>query len=157
MKTAVVGIGNPLRRDDGIGIILVEKLREMKLPNIDCIDAGSGGVHLLPFLSKYKRIILVDAVHFNAEPGDTKVFTLQDLKTSNMNPLSVHMLDTIQIIELYRELQDKELDIIVFGIQPYDTSHGTTLSSTVEEKLPEILRNLVETITEYHNPLESPR
>ena len=146
MKTAVIGIGNPLRRDDGIGITLVEKLREEKLPNIVCIDGGPGGVHLLPFLSKYRRIILVDAAYFNAEPGDTKVFTLQEIDNDYRNPLSAHMLDTIQIIKLYQELHERKLEVIVFGIQPSDTTYGTNLSPIIKEKLLEILKKLVETI-----------
>ncbi len=146
MKTAVIGIGNPLRRDDGIGIILVEKLREEKLPNIDCIDAGSGGVQLLPLLSRYKRIILVDAVNFNAEPGNTKVFTLQEIDGNHGNPLSAHMLDTIQIIKLYQELNERKLEVTVFGIQPNDTTYGTNLSPILEDKLFEIKEKLIELI-----------
>ena len=144
MKTAVIGIGNPLRKDDGIGIILVEKLREEKLSNIVCIDAGTGGIQLLPILSNYDRIIIVDAVQFKAKPGETKIFRLDEIKVDRgKNLLSIHMMNVIQVIQLYEKLEDKTLDITIFGIKPYDTSPGTKLSPLLKEKLVEIKEKLI--------------
>ena len=150
MKTAVVGIGNILRKDDGIRILLVEKLREDKLSDIVCIDAGTGGIQLLPILSKYNRIIIVDAVHFKAKPGETKIFRLNEIKLDRRkNISSIHMMNIIQVIQLYEKLEDKTLDITIFGIKPYDTSPGTKLSPLLEEKLPEIKEKLIKTIYTY--------
>ena len=147
MKTAVVGIGNPLRKDDGIGIILVEKLREEKISNIVCIDGGTGGIQLLPLLSKYDRIIIVDAVYFNGKPGETKIFRLDEIKVDRIkNLLSIHMMDVIQVIQLYGKLEGKIPDITIFGIKPYDTSPGTDLSPVLEEKLLDIKDRLIKTI-----------
>ncbi|RLF41192.1 MAG: hydrogenase maturation protease, partial [Thermoplasmata archaeon] len=99
MRRAVIGIGNPLRRDDGIGIILVKKLREEKLSDVICIDAGTGGIQLLPILSNYDRIIIVDAVNFNGKPGETKVFNLDEIKIEKeKNLLSIHMMNIIEVI-----------------------------------------------------------
>lgn len=147
MRRAVIGIGNPLRRDDGIGIILVKKLREEKLSDVICIDAGTGGIQLLPILSNYDRIIIVDAVNFNGKPGETKVFNLDEIKIEKeKNLLSIHMMNIIEVIQLYEKLEEKKLELTIFGIKPYDTSPGTGLSPLLEEKLSEIKEELIRRI-----------
>lgn len=146
MTKAVIGIGNILRRDDGIGVILVNKLREEKLPDIACIDAGIGIIHLLPSLLKYRSVIIVDAVEFNGEPGETKVFTTKNLKTGCSQSFSPHMFNILQLLEFYKELYRRDLEVTVFGIQPYDTAFGTSLSTILEEKLGDIKEKLIEVI-----------
>ena len=147
MRRAVIGIGNPLRRDDGIGIILVKKLREEKLSDVICIDAGTGGIQLLPILSNYDRIIIVDAVNFNGKPGETKVFNLDEIKIEKeKNLLSIHMMNIIEVIQLYEKLEEKKLEVTIFGIKTYDTSPGTGLSPLLEEKLSEIKEELIRRI-----------
>ena len=81
-QKAIIGIGNPLRCDDGIGIFLIEKLRENKecVPSdIDIIDGATAGMNLLHILSRYKKIIIVDAVDFKGRSGECRFFNSDEV------------------------------------------------------------------------------
>ncbi|MDH7517548.1 MAG: hydrogenase maturation protease [Candidatus Thermoplasmatota archaeon] len=152
-KSAVIGIGNTMRKDDGIGIILIEKLLEQKekLPkNIEFIDGGIGGMNLLHLLVNFDFAMIVDAVNFGGQPGETRVFTLDEIKSKKIQAkTSTHESDFLKIIELSKQLNECPEEIIVFGVQPKDTSHGQNLSAELEKKLSSILDNLKIEIKKY--------
>ena len=101
-KTAIIGIGNPLRRDDAIGIILLEKLVEKKddLPdNIELIDGGTGGMNLLHILSCFDKVLIVDAVDFKGSVGEVKLFKAEDAISEKTSiGFSTHETDFFKII-----------------------------------------------------------
>jgi hydrogenase maturation protease len=149
-KIGIIGIGNPLRQDDGIGITLLEKLIEKKnnLPNnIEYIDGGTGFLNLLPVLSNFKKIIVIDAVNFNGKIGESKLFKLKDVENSEIyEKFSSHGTNFLQIIELYKKLNDKQTEIYFFGIQPKDISQGIALTTELEKKTDLIFEKLVKDI-----------
>lgn len=150
MRLGVIGIGNPLRKDDGIGIILIEKLIEQKekLPkNIEVIDGGTGGMNLLHLLANFDSVLIVDAVNFGGQPAETRVFTLDEIESKKISvKMSTHESDFLKIIELSKQLKECPKQIIVFGIQPKDTSHGQGFSPDLQKKLNSILHNVIREI-----------
>ena len=145
-KKVIVGIGNPLRCDDGIGIILIEYLRKNSehIPSdIDIVDGGTGGMKLLHTLEKYEKILIVDAVDFQEKPGVTKFFNIDYVKSNKKDKsLSIHEDDFFKIVNLLKKLDDKSRDIFVFGIQPKDTSFKEKLSKILNDKKEEIYKKL---------------
>lgn len=149
-KTAVVGVGNPLRKDDGIGIYLLNKLsKKEKIPrNIELIDGGTGGMSLLHIFPDYDDVLIIDAVDFNEEIGEVKIFTLEDV-CSDKSPVKVstHESDVLKIINLMQNLEeDTPEKIYVFGVQPKDTSYGEVLSSELQKKIDPIFKKLENTV-----------
>jgi len=72
---AVIGIGNPLMRDDGAGLSVIDLLsREPK--NVAIVDAGTGGMMLLHILPDLDVAVIVDAVDFGGKPGEIRTFPL---------------------------------------------------------------------------------
>ena len=149
-KIGIIGIGNPLKQDDGIGITLLEKLIEKKnnLPkNIEYIDGGTGFLNLLPVLSNFSKIIIIDAVNFNGKIGESKLFTIKDIKNPDFyEKFNSHGTNFLQIIELYKKLNDKQTEIYFFGIQPKEISQGTILTTELEKKTDLIFEKLVKDI-----------
>jgi hydrogenase maturation protease len=145
-KVGVIGIGNTLRRDDGIGIILIEKLLEQKekFPEeIEFIDGGTGGMNLLHLLANFDSVLIVDAVNFGGQPGETRVFTLDEIESKKISvKMSTHESDFLKIIQISKQLKECPEKIFIFGIQPKDTSHGKNLSVELEKKLLTILDKL---------------
>src|SRR5512136_1107161 len=80
MKTMVLGIGNPILRDDGVGLHVIEALRKrVHNPTVTLETATTGGLNLLDLLRGYEKVILVDAVNQEeGKPGEVKRFTLSD-------------------------------------------------------------------------------
>ena len=138
-KIGVIGIGNPLRRDDGIGIVLLEKLIEKKdeLPSdIEYIDGGTGGMNLLHLLARFDIAIILDAVNFDGHPGELRLFTSEEVRSKKVSlNISTHESDFLKVIQLSKELEKQPDELFIFGIQPKDTSFGKGLS-------PELQRNI---------------
>jgi len=128
-EKALIGLGNPLRNDDGIGIILIEELKKKQLKDYEIIDGGIGGINLLHVLSRYKKVILIDAFDFRSEAGDYKILDYHKLqtKTNNMN-ISTHECNFFKVLSLSSELKEIPKKIYIFGIQPKKTSYGEKIS-----------------------------
>jgi hydrogenase maturation protease len=152
-KVGVIGIGNPLRRDDGIGIVLLEKLVERKneLPeNVEFVNGGTGGMNLLHILARYDVAVVIDAVNFDGEVGESKLFKSEDVNSKKIPiNISTHESDILKVIQLSKKLKECPSKLFIFGIQPEDTSFGQTISTnleTVVESLMFCLENKIKKI-----------
>lgn len=151
MKTMVLGIGNPILRDDGVGLHVIEALRQhVHNPMVTLETATTGGLNLLDLLRGYEKVILVDAVNQEeGEPGEVKRFTLSDFQSvHSCNPHDVSLSEALQ---LAKQLGETRLPshIILIGITVNNTyEFGEQLSSTVASAIPTAV-NLV--LTELHN------
>jgi len=151
MKAGIIGVGNPLRRDDGIGIVLLEKLIEKKddFPqDIEYIDGGTGGMNLLHILALFDVALIIDAVNLNGKPGESKLFKSEDVcsKKSSIN-MSTHESDVLKIINLSKELGEIPAELFIFGVQPKDVSQGDNLSPELQKSIPLLMSNLQNEIT----------
>jgi len=148
-KTAIIGIGNPLMQDDGIGIILLEKLKNNNSisKKVDLLDGGTGGINLIHDLSKYKIIIFLDAVKMGEKPGETIFFNISEINSKKKDfSFSTHEQDLLKIIKISDKINKNDNEIYVYAIQPKDTSFGQELSEPLKQKLDDIYMRLVEKI-----------
>jgi hydrogenase maturation protease len=145
-KIGVIGIGNPLRKDDGIGIVLLEKLVEIKgdLPDdIEYIDGGTGGINLLHLFARFDIVVFIDAVNFGGEIAESKFFNSEDVISKNIQiKISTHGSDILKIIQLSKNLGENPNDIFIFGVQPQDITPGTRLSHEIQENIDLLVNNL---------------
>ena len=145
-KIGVIGIGNPLRKDDGIGIVLLEKLVEIKddLPdNIEYIDGGTGGINLLHLFARFDIVVIIDAVNFGGEIARSKFFNSEDVISKNIQiKISSHGSNILKIIQLSKKLGENPDEIFIFGVQPKDMKPGTRLSYEIQENIDLLVNNL---------------
>lgn len=145
-KIGVIGIGNPLRKDDGIGIVLLEKLVEIKddLPDdIEYIDGGTGGMNLLHLFARFDIVVFIDAVNFGGEIAESKFFNSEEVISKNIQiKISTHGSDILKIIQLSKELGENPDEIFIFGVQPQDMTPGTRLSHEIQENIDLLVNNL---------------
>jgi hydrogenase maturation protease len=150
-KIVVLGIGNILLRDEGIGVRVVEKLREIGLPeNVEIHDGATLGLSLLNLLSGCKKAIIVDAVLGGGKPGDIYRFKLKDVLNINEkgNLLSMHDIDFVTAFRMGAEFLNLPDDIVVVGIEPATFEEGLELSEEVEKAVPEVIKLILEEIKE---------
>ena len=146
-ETLILGVGSPLRRDDGIGPAVIRLLEEnkngYKLPNgTDILDGGTDGLGLIEYLKEYKKVIIIDAVEMKQLPGTIKVFTPDEAVLSiNNDALSTHGFGIAELIKLAKEL-DINPHLIIVGIQPEDAGYGERLSTVMESKVYELLETI---------------
>lgn len=106
MKTLVIGLGNPILTDDGVGIYTARRVQEYLPPdsNIEVIEASIGGITLMEQMVGYERVILIDALWTPLEEvGRVQVFDAGDL-TETLNTRSTHDADLPTALRMGREL-----------------------------------------------------
>jgi hydrogenase maturation protease len=139
----VLGIGNILLRDEGVGVRVAEKMKEMTLPpEVEVIDGGTGGLDMLYHIEGRKKVIVVDAVKAGAPPGTLFRFTDKDLAAKKGTLRSAHGIDFSDVIAAARFLGTKPPAIVFIGIEPQELTASMELSPPMQEKVP-ILINLV--------------
>ena len=143
-KIAVIGLGNTLRRDDGIGIVILESLLKFyKRNDIDYLNFGSASFDLLHQLKAYDTVLLIDGINAGLKAGELKISRLRDIEYKLDNFVtSTHEFDLKDIFELSKKLGIKT-KIYVAGIQVEDTSFGEGLSETLKQRKEDILKEII--------------
>lgn len=142
-KIAVIGFGNTLRRDDGIGIIILESLLKFyKRKDIDYLNFGSASFDLLHRLKTYDAVLLIDGINAGFCSGELKISELKDIEYKLDNFVtSTHELNLKSIFELSGDLSIKT-KIYVAGVQVEDTSFGEGLSKALKHKEEDIVKEI---------------
>lgn len=135
----ILGVGNLLRRDDGVGLTAIKLLRQKNLSNVDLVDGGVDGLGLIDVIKKYPHALIIDAVDMQLTPGSVKLFAANEAKINIKNDaLSTHGFGVAEVIGLLEKLGCKT-EIKIIGIQPQDISFGEGLTEVVAASLPEII------------------
>lgn len=154
-KIIVVGVGNPLRHDDGIGPEIIRHLSCNSSMccaknKVDFFDAGTDALILIDAIERYNHAVIIDAVEMNAIPGTVKLFSPHEAKIKIKNDvLSTHGFGLAEVLKLF-ELLEISTKIKIIGIQPKDISQGLGLTEIIREKIPEILEIINCTIGHTH-------
>jgi hydrogenase maturation protease len=140
-RILVLGLGNLLMGDEGVGIHAVQELAKRSMPgNVDVVDAGTPGVDLLSLLEGYDRVLIIDAVDAGEKPGAVLRLTAEQVAASSGGfPLSLHQTDILEVLRLAAFVGRLLPPIVIYGIQPDDLGWGTDLSLTVRSRLPRLL------------------
>jgi hydrogenase maturation protease len=106
-RTLILGLGNPILGDDGVGIAIVRKIKEgwSSEPSTDVIEAGLGGGFLLDVITGYQTVVVADAIITDekAQAGSIYSLTVEDLGEA-VNPYASHALDLRTTVELGKQL-----------------------------------------------------
>lgn len=142
-KKVVLGIGNRLMMDDGIGIYLTEELAiSNPQPDVQYIIGESDIDFCIEQMERATFIILIDAVFSNTKPGDLTVYPLDHLNEVRHLEISPHNLHLFQALRQLNEMQRGYL----IGIEPYEISFHINLSKELEKKWDQILEQTRSTI-----------
>lgn len=144
-KTLILGLGNILLQDEGIGVHALQEMEKMNWPeHVSLLDGGTGGFVLLSLFQEYNTIVIIDATLSNDPPGTVHVIKPKFAKDFPKS-LSTHELGLKDMIESAIIL-DKipEIHLITCTIHPQQEMN-VHLTPEIEKKIPEIIR-LVEKI-----------
>lgn len=134
-KTAIMGIGSVLKTDDGVGVFITEKLKDMRINNV--IVAGATPEHWLGFLTKkkFEKLLIVDSVLFGGEVGEIKILDLKEIseRFGLTHSSSLHLFYDF----ISKEGNIKELKVL--AIMPESLEVGESLSSVVMRSAEEII------------------
>jgi hydrogenase maturation protease len=142
MKTLVLGVGNFLLKDEGVGVHAIRALeKELLPPGTDLLDGGTGGLHLLAWLQDYERIIMIDATLDNRLPGTIR--RIRPRYASDFPPLmSAHEIGLRDMIEaMILAGHYPEIELLVVSVSDIGEL-GVELTPPVEASLAEIVRQV---------------
>jgi hydrogenase maturation protease len=140
-RVLVLGVGNLLRGDEGVGVHAVRALTKRPLPPyVDVVDGGTMGLDLLHFMESYDRVLIIDAVEAGEEPGAILRFTPKDVTSQAGDfAISLHQTELLEIFALAAYLGRDLPPIVIYGVQPEAMGWSTELSATVEKRLDALL------------------
>jgi hydrogenase maturation protease len=139
-QIAVLGLGNLMRTDDGVGVHAIGKLLASNLlpPGVEVIEGGTLGLDLLPRIEGVSHLLAIDAVDFGAPPGALSRFAGAELATLPAGK-SIHLLGFSDLVAALRLLGRAPREVVLLGVQPESTDWGVTLSHRVAAVLDDLL------------------
>ena len=149
LKTLVLGIGNPLLGDDGVGFHVVQELlREVgdETPNLDIREASIGGLSLLDVIVGYDKVVLVDAVKTDCgEAGEVYKLRPEDFTSTVHLTTSAHDTNLATALKIGNEFAREQMpkEIVIFAIEVEEVTKFTEdMTEKVRKAVPEVV-NLV--------------
>jgi len=144
----ILGVGNTLLSDDGVGIRVIEKLeKEYDFPdNVSVIDGGVLGINLFGVISNADYLIIVDTVLNNGKPGDLHRLTGKDIPVRIRAKNSLHEVDLVESITLF-QLMDHSPETVIIGIEPEDIeTMNPELTDIVRGKMDDLVNAVLDEI-----------
>lgn len=144
MSTLVLGLGNLVHADDGVGIHAIERLRiDPRIPShVVVMDGGVQGLNLLPHISGFQRLLVIDAVNAGQPPG--AVIRLEGPAVDKLpGKPSVHQLGFADLMIALKLLGQSPQEVVVLGVQPESTDWSTELTPRVRSSLDELIARAI--------------
>jgi hydrogenase maturation protease len=144
VSTLVLGIGNTLQGDDGLGVRVVEKLVKRKLPGwVEVREIGTPGLGLINEWQGWQKVIIIDATEMGEPPGTWKRFNpLEVILVSEDCLYSLHEPGLTQALQLAEAMDMLPEEIVVYGVEPGQVDWGENLSPAIQNTLPELVEKI---------------
>ena len=156
-KIVVLGVGNLLLRDEGVGVQVIEMLHKEDLshPNLAIIDGGTSP-EIMSLIEGADKLIIIDAVKGGKEPGTIYRFTIGDVDLGSpcsvgdcgahkdtglqvYQKLSLHQMDIVDNLRMLSLIGKQPKNVVIIGIEPGTIEPGLELSSEIQSKIPQII------------------
>jgi len=148
--TVVLGLGNLIHSDDGVGVHAVQRLQaDCRVPtDVQLLDGGTLGLMLLNHVGGARRLLVIDAVDAGAPAG-----TLIRLEGEELRKIpgsgSVHQLGFADLLAALRITGQEPEEVVVLGIQPGSTELGASLSAPVADALNQVIEAAIAQLSKW--------
>lgn len=145
-RTTVIGLGNPLMGDDGLGLAALARLaRDWDLPaTVEVLDGGTWGMNLLPMIEEAESLLFLDAIDARAEPGSQIVLEREEIPRYFAHKLSPHQIDLREVLALAEWRGTLPDRTAAMGLQPETVGLGVELSAVLQRRLPALVEAVVQ-------------
>ncbi len=146
VRIAVVGVGNLLLKDEGIGVHIAHALQQIDIPhNVKIVDGGTSP-DLPYYLENIDKLIIIDAVKTRGQPGTIYRFHPYDMNIESEGIISLHELGLEQSLRMMRLIGNEPKETVIIGIEPKELNWGTELEAELQQKIPEIINAVLKEI-----------
>ena len=152
--TLVLGLGNILLKDEGIGVHIAQKLQQVALPhNVEVIDGGTASPDVLLLAQGVEKLVVIDAVRACKEAGTIykarfKIEEQDKLEQifSFGSKISLHQIGLIDALTAVKKMNCAPREIVIIGVEPKKIDYGLELTDEVKQRVPEIIDTVLREI-----------
>ena len=146
MDILVLGIGNVLLTDEGVGVRALNELeRRYTFPeNVELLDGGTAGIELLRHIRNRDYLIIIDAMKFDQEPGTVSRVEGQDVPAAFRTRISPHQLGLSDLLAAAMLTDELPKNLVLFGVEPESLDIGLELTNAVEASLEKLTGAILE-------------
>ena len=140
----VLGVGNILLRDEGVGVRAVEAMQRMGArPGVELFDGGTSGIDLLDVIADRRKVVVIDAVDGDFEPGTVLRLSPDDLASRTVQDASLHDIGLFETLAMARHLGVAPDEVVIFGVKPETIEWGLELSPRIAELIPRLIQQVI--------------
>ena len=140
----ILGVGNILLSDEGVGVRVIEVMKGMILPDdVELLDGGTALMTLLDSLGNREKVIIIDAVKGGNKPGTLYRFTPAEIGTKKHMLASLHEIGLLEALAMDEFLGSAPHNVTIYGIEPKELSWGLELSPEVAAMIPRVIERVL--------------
>lgn len=155
-RVLILGLGNILLKDEGIGVHIAGRLQELALPcNVEVIDGGTAGLDILLSQEDLYKLVVIDAVRAGKEPGTIYQARFKGSQRSELKKafgpekkakISLHQVGLIDALAVAEKIERGPEEIVIIGIEPGEVNCGLELTKPVKRSVPDVIKKVLEEI-----------
>ena len=152
----ILGLGNSLLKDEGIGVHIAGELQKQQLPgNVEVIDGGTACLDVFLSAMSVDKIVVVDALKAGKKPGtiyklklkaEEKDKLTQIFSREKQSKISLHQVGLLDALSVAEKINRAPEEIVIIGVEPGEVSCGLELTEQVRQRVPEVIRQVLEEI-----------
>lgn len=145
MKVVVLGVGNTILADEGVGVRVIEAFeREYAVPEgVTVIDAGTSGMEMLEDMSDLDFLLVVDAIAAGKAPGELVALRGAEVPVFFRRNLSPHGIGLSDVLASLEFLGTEPKETVILGVQPISLELSTELTPAIAARVPELVAQVV--------------
>jgi hydrogenase maturation protease len=138
-KILVVGMGNLLCQDEGIGVHIIQAMESMELPDpVELLDIGTSTMDLISHLEGVEKLVVIDAMKAGGAPGTIYKCRPEDLLPKDEGPISLHEIGLLESLNMAEKMGMK-INTVIIGVEPKVLDWGVELSEELKSKIPTLI------------------
>ena len=157
----ILGLGNILMTDEGVGVHAVKEFeaRYAVPEHVEVVDGGAAGLDLIPFIEGREKVLMVDAVNFDREPGYIGILQNEEIPIRITEKASMHHLGLMDVLSIVRMSGHLPKELCLIGIQPKSLELGLDMTPEICDKKDALIEQVVKKLQEWNIPcaLRSPQ
>jgi hydrogenase maturation protease len=153
-RILVLGLGNILLKDEGVGVHIAQMLQELALPhNVEVVDGGTASLDVLLLAPGIEKLVVIDALRAGKEAGTIYKARLKSEERDKLEQIfssgsriSLHQVGLIDALAIAEKMNCAPKEIAIIGIEPKKIDCGLELTDDVKQKIPEIINTVLKEI-----------
>lgn len=144
----VLGLGNELFTDEGIGVVVARRFADLAIPGVEVVDGGTLGIALLPTVAGRKSVLIFDAVVASGtQPGEIVVLEDNQVRQGSRMLYSAHQLGMSEVLAAAELAGGPQPDVTAVGLVPYSLDTGYGVTAEAAQRIPAMIQRGLEVLT----------